>query len=116
MRRSTRAVHDTVHDKLPRFPPHLCMHVSMSECSLSEPGKLLFREGREVPDSEPLRTQIMQESHDSAISSHPGREAMTSKDGSSGQGLDRMKGGLSMININSVEREKTGLLRATTSV
>jgi transposase InsO family protein len=61
-----------VRDKLPRFPRTLQMKVSMSECKLDEQGRLLYRERRWVPNSEPLRTRLMQETHDSVLCGHPG--------------------------------------------
>jgi hypothetical protein len=56
-----------------KFPSRLKIKVSISECEL-EHGKLLFHGRRWVPDSEPLRTRIMQETHDSILTGHPGRE------------------------------------------
>lgn len=48
--------------------------VSISECSLDNRGLLCFRERVWIPDSEPLRTKIIQETHDSHITGHPGRD------------------------------------------
>ena len=56
------------------FPARLAVKVSIAECSLSAEGELEFRGRRWVPDSEPLRTKIIQETHDSMIGGHPGRE------------------------------------------
>jgi len=56
------------------FPIKLGIHVSISECSLDQNDRLLFRGRHWVPNSESLRTRIIQETHDSAISGHPGRE------------------------------------------
>ena len=58
------------------FPAGTGVKVSISECSLNTKGELLFRDRRWVPDSEPLRTRILQEIHDSALTGHPGRESM----------------------------------------
>jgi transposase InsO family protein len=57
-----------------RFPPHLHLKVSISECTLDYQGYLRFRGRRWVPNSEPLRTTIIQSAHDSTITGHPGRE------------------------------------------
>jgi hypothetical protein len=51
------------------------VRVSLADCSLDNQ-KLLYRNRRWVPQSEPLRTRIIQETHDSAMSCHPGRSAM----------------------------------------
>lgn len=59
------------------FPSNLGIKASISDCSLSESGKLLYRGRLWIPDSEPLRTRILQETHDSKIGGHPGRETMT---------------------------------------
>ncbi|KAM4065040.1 reverse transcriptase (RNA-dependent DNA polymerase) [Hirsutella rhossiliensis] len=48
--------------------------VSISECSLDNRGLLCFRERVWIPGSEPLRTKIIQETHDSHITGHPGRD------------------------------------------
>jgi hypothetical protein len=56
------------------FPSGLGIKVSIAECSLSSDGKLQFRGRRWVPDSEPLRTGLIQATHDSTIAGHPGRE------------------------------------------
>ena len=57
-----------------KFPSRLGVKVSISKCSLSNEGKLEFRGRRWVPTSEPLRTKLIQETHDSMIGGHPGRE------------------------------------------
>lgn len=48
--------------------------VSISECSLDNRGLLCFRERVWIPDSEPLRTKIIQETYDSYITGHPRRD------------------------------------------
>ena len=57
------------------FPSLLGVKVSIGECSLDDKGNLLFRGRRWVPESEPLRTGLIQQTHDSVIAGHPGREA-----------------------------------------
>jgi len=56
------------------FPSSLGVRVSLSECSLSASGALLFRGRYWVPDSDELRTKLVQVIHDSLICGHPGRE------------------------------------------
>ena len=48
---------------------------SLSECSLDERGLLSFRGRTWIPESESLRTGIIQKLHDSHITGHPGRDA-----------------------------------------
>jgi hypothetical protein len=57
-----------------QFPTGLEIRVFIGECTLSGQGDLLFRGRRWVPDSEPLRTRIIQETHNSMIGGHPSRE------------------------------------------
>ena len=56
------------------FPSELQVKVSISECELDNQERLLFRGRRWVPESEPLRTGLIQETHDSIVAGHPGRE------------------------------------------
>ncbi len=58
------------------FPKDLKTPVklSISDCSLNEE-VLLYRKRRWVPNSEALRTRLIQEIHDSTITAHPGRDA-----------------------------------------
>ena len=48
---------------------------SLSECHLDERGLLCFRQRVWIPESETLRTKIVQKVHDSHITGHPGRDA-----------------------------------------
>lgn len=48
---------------------------SLSECHLDERGLLCFRQRLWIPESEQLRTSIIQKVHDSYITGHPGRDA-----------------------------------------
>ncbi len=50
----------------------------MAECSLDDKGRPRFRERLWAPDYEPLRTRIMQDTHDSAVTGHPGRDLLVS--------------------------------------
>jgi transposase InsO family protein/predicted aspartyl protease len=56
------------------FSPELRVKVSIAECSVSPDGYVLFRGRKWVPKSEPLRTYILQEIHQSLLTAHPGRE------------------------------------------
>jgi len=55
-----------------RFPVRLSLKVSIAECDIDPRNRLRFRERIWVPDYEPLRTQLMQKTHDSSLSGHPG--------------------------------------------
>jgi hypothetical protein len=48
--------------------------VSIAECTVDERGLLRSRDRIWIPDCEPLRTQIIQNIHDSHITGHPGRD------------------------------------------
>lgn len=65
-----------VKDGARRFPRHLGIRVSITECELSEDNRLLFRGRLWVPEFEPLRTRLLQETHDSTITGHPGRDVL----------------------------------------
>lgn len=57
-----------------RFPTELQLKVSISECSKSIQGHLLFRGRKWVPKNLNLRTRLIQATHDSVLHGHPGRE------------------------------------------
>ncbi|KAI1001019.1 hypothetical protein K3495_g7177 [Podosphaera aphanis] len=52
----------------------LKLGVQMTDCSLDDRGALTRRGALWVPNWEPLRTTIIQRSHDSSITGHPGRD------------------------------------------
>jgi transposase InsO family protein len=60
------------------FPPDLKLKVQIAECAIDLANRLTFRERIWVPYSEgaakPLRTRLIQKTHDSLISGHPGRD------------------------------------------
>lgn len=61
------------------FPPDLALKLTanIAECSVAADGVLRCRENRIlVPDYEPLRTAIMQKTHDSHLTGHPGKDTM----------------------------------------
>ena len=57
-----------------RFPSALDLKVSIAECLIDNTGNLLFRGRRWVLESESLRTRLIQETHDSVMTGHLGRE------------------------------------------
>ena len=57
-----------------KFPSHLQLKVSVSECELDTQNFIRFRGRRWVPNKESLRTNIIQHAHDSTMTGHPGRE------------------------------------------
>lgn len=65
-----------VRARSPRFPPHLQVKISISECDLNWNGELLYRGRRWVPNSEPLRTRIIEETHRSPMVGHPGSNGL----------------------------------------
>lgn len=69
-------IREAVQSGAPRFPRELGLKVSIAECSVTSAGHLLFRDRRWVPNIESLRTRIMQETHDSTLTGHPGHNTM----------------------------------------
>ena len=69
-----RKVSEALKRKDARLPPELGVKLSLSECDIDDRGFLRFRARVWIPDSEPLRTAIIQNSHDSHLSGHPGRD------------------------------------------
>jgi transposase InsO family protein len=59
-----------------KLPSTLNLKISISECDVND-GQLRFRDRIWVPNSEPLRTRMIQETHDSMANGHPGREQTT---------------------------------------
>lgn len=58
-----------------RLATEIKVQTSIAECHLDDRGLLCFRNRVWIPDSEPLKTKIIQNIHDSHITGHPGREA-----------------------------------------
>lgn len=74
-----RRARDAVQSGERGFPADIAkkMKVNIAECSVAADGILRGRENRIwVPDYEPLRTAIMQKTHDSHLTGHPGRDSM----------------------------------------
>jgi hypothetical protein len=59
-------------------PPELKLQVTIAECSLDDKGKSRFRERLWALDYEPIRTRIIQDTYDSAVTSYPGRDLLVS--------------------------------------
>ncbi|KAI0993417.1 hypothetical protein K3495_g14767 [Podosphaera aphanis] len=62
------------------FPPNVAHKLSanITECTVAADGVLRGRENRVwIPEYEPLRTAIMQKTHDSHLTGHPGKDTMT---------------------------------------
>ncbi|KAI0992243.1 hypothetical protein K3495_g15943, partial [Podosphaera aphanis] len=58
-----------------QFPTHLQLKVSRAECEIDVRGALCFRKRLWIPDWEPLQTAIIQRTHDSHLTGHPGRNS-----------------------------------------
>ncbi|KAL5596445.1 uncharacterized protein BROUX77_007129 [Berkeleyomyces rouxiae] len=58
------------------FPPSLTkkITISIAECEFDQRGALLYRHKLCIPEWEPLRTALIQKTHDSHITGHPGRD------------------------------------------
>lgn len=61
-----------------RLPSQWGLPIMLSECSIDEGERLCWRERIWVPSYEPLRTRIIQDTHDSALTGHPGRDILKS--------------------------------------
>jgi RNase H-like domain found in reverse transcriptase/Reverse transcriptase (RNA-dependent DNA polymerase)/Integrase zinc binding domain/Integrase core domain len=57
------------------LPAGVTAKVQLSECEMDARGALLFRNRLWIPDLEPLRTALIQKSHDSHLTGHPGRDS-----------------------------------------
>ena len=60
-----------------KFPSEWGLAVSISECSIDN-GLLTWRGRTWIPAYEPLRTTLIQQIHDSALTGHPGRDTLIS--------------------------------------
>src|SRR5271163_2167307 len=76
--KSFEGIMDAIRREDRRFPPQLKLQVTMAECSLDERGRPRFRERLWAPEYEPLRTRIIQDTHDSVVTGHPGRDLLVS--------------------------------------
>lgn len=57
-----------------QFPAKWGLPISISECSIDEGRRLCWRDRIWIPHHEPLRTKIIQNTHDSSLTGHPGRD------------------------------------------
>src|SRR5579871_2735205 len=71
---SFEKIRKTVAERARKFPKELELHVSIAECDIDEFGRLRYRERIWIPAYEPLRTGLIQQMHDSALTGHPGRD------------------------------------------
>ncbi|KAM4063256.1 reverse transcriptase (RNA-dependent DNA polymerase) [Hirsutella rhossiliensis] len=81
-----RAAYKAVRDRERVFPPSLGLKIQISECAIDAGKRLTFRDriwvpggsgergNREEVEKDQLRTRIVQQSHDSVATGHPGRE------------------------------------------
>ncbi|KAI0991703.1 hypothetical protein K3495_g16484, partial [Podosphaera aphanis] len=65
----------TMANNAEQFPTHLQLKVSRAECEIDVRGALCFRKRLWIPDWEPLQTAIIQKTHDSHLTGHPGRNS-----------------------------------------
>ncbi|KAI0991197.1 hypothetical protein K3495_g16990, partial [Podosphaera aphanis] len=49
--------------------------ISLAECKFDARGALTFRDRVWIPNYEPLKTSLIQKSHDSHVTGHPGRDS-----------------------------------------
>ena len=59
------------------LPTFLILKIFINDCSLDNNETPFFRGRKWVPESEPLRTQLIKRIHDSLLTGHPGREITT---------------------------------------
>lgn len=57
-----------------QLPPQWGLPISITECSIDEGKRLCWRGRIWLPHYEPLRTKVIQETHDSPLAGHPGRD------------------------------------------
>ncbi|KAI0996011.1 hypothetical protein K3495_g12171, partial [Podosphaera aphanis] len=69
------SVYKTVWMDDPQFESKLELKVSRSECEIDARGALCFRKRLWIPAWEPLQTALIQRTHDSHVTGHPGRNS-----------------------------------------
>lgn len=72
---SYEKIFKAIANKERNFPPELKLTVQLPDCSVDVRGAVLRRDVLWVPDWEPLRTALVQKTHDSHITGHPGRDS-----------------------------------------
>lgn len=70
-----KIMYETVYNKKDSFPTNLGLKTSIGECEIDARGALCFRNRLWIPDWEPLRTTLIQQTHDSHATGHPGRNS-----------------------------------------
>ncbi|KAI0992970.1 hypothetical protein K3495_g15214, partial [Podosphaera aphanis] len=68
-------IYQSVKSEKRTFPSELKLKVAISECDFDERGVLRFRKRIWIPNWEPLQTTLIQKTHDSHITGHPGRDS-----------------------------------------
>ncbi|KAI0998278.1 hypothetical protein K3495_g9919 [Podosphaera aphanis] len=66
-------IYRTLWEDSSQFATALQLKVSRAECTIDRRGALCYRGRLWIPEYEPLRTAIVQRSHDSHLTGHPGR-------------------------------------------
>jgi predicted aspartyl protease len=69
-------IRKAVQDGERQLPPKWGLPISITECSIDSGQRLCWRDRIWIPYFEPLRTAIIQESHDSTLSGHPGKDSL----------------------------------------
>ena len=72
--KSFKRIRKTVIERARKFPRELKLQVSISECDIDNLGRLQYRERIWIPAYEPLCTKLVQQTHDSTLTGHPGRD------------------------------------------
>lgn len=73
---SFKKLYNTIGKEERSFPPDcVAWKIQAGECDFDQRGVLRFRERVLIPDWEPLRTALIQKTHDSHITGHPGRDS-----------------------------------------
>ena len=67
-------IYNALHKGLACFPPQLKLKAPIGECIVDSRGALCFRNRLWIPEWEPLRTALIQRTHDSHMTGHPGRD------------------------------------------
>ena len=65
-----------VRERKRSFPPELRVKVFITDYTLNDQDNLHYHNHLWVPNSEPLRMQLVQTSHDSFLTGHPGQEGL----------------------------------------
>src|SRR5216117_42586 len=69
-------IRQAVRDGARMLPHRWKLPVSLAECSIDDGGRLCWRDRIWVSHHEPLRTKLIQDTHDSTLVGHPGRETL----------------------------------------